>query len=225
MTAKASALAQAQENIGNATAAMQEADSALAQIEDIILNMKQLAQQAMSDTIGPEERLAIDYELKQYAAEINDIAGDTNWQGVNLLTGSLDWSLQVGESEVDVIQFRLSASETESRGFDAVSLGISDLEVTSTENAAIVWASLNAAESIILGTEERIGSTINRMNLKNEALISAETNTRAAISRIQDTDIALAQMQLAQDNILQQIALAMLSQTEQAPSAFLNLFK
>jgi flagellin-like hook-associated protein FlgL len=54
---------------------------------------------------------------------------------------------------------------------------------------------------------------------------SAETNTAAAISRIQDTDIALKQMELAKENILQQIDLAMLSQTQNAPGNFLTLFK
>ncbi len=225
MTAKENALVQAQENVGDAMAAMQEADSALAQIEDIILNMKELAQQAQSDTVGPSEREAIEYEINQYLAEIDDIAEDTNWQGVSLLSGSLDWTLQVGEKSEDTLQFALSSSETEAKGFTAGDLGLVDLQATSSEEAADTWAKLNEAEKSVLACEERIGATINRMRLKEDALVSAQTNTAAAISRIQDTDIAQEQMLLAKENILQQISLVMLTQSAEAPGAFMSLFR
>ena len=103
MTAKQNALSKAQENIGEAVAAMQEADTGLSQMEEIILNMKELAQQASSDTVGLPERVAIEFEINQYAAEITDIAEDTNWQGSKMLDGGLAWTLQVGQKTTDLI--------------------------------------------------------------------------------------------------------------------------
>ena len=226
MTAKSNALSQAQENIGDAIAAMQEADSALAQIEDIILSMKELAQQAASDTMGPSEREAIEYEINQYVAEIDDIAEDTNWQGVKLLDGNLNWTLQVGEKSTDILEFALSSNDnTENNGFSTNDLDLLDLKTQSSEESQATWEKLNLAETSVLHCEERIGSTINRMRLKENALVSAETNTIAAISRIQDTDIAQEQMLLAKENILQQISLVMLTQSEEAPGAFMSLFR
>lgn len=236
MTAKLNALTQAQENIGEAMAAMQEADSGIAQIHSIMLDMKQLAQQAETDTIGHDEREAIEYEIQQFAKEIDDIAEDTNWQRMQLLEGSVDWTLQVGEKVDDTLVFSLaSGTETvtdeegnvtqKALGFNSKDLGLDNLKSSSHEEAAASWRALNDATKKVLDAEERIGAVINRMSLKEDALVSAAANTSAAISRTVDTDIALSQMNLAKENILQQIALSMLAQNEQAPGAFLSLFR
>ncbi|MFP4459429.1 MAG: flagellin [Candidatus Zixiibacteriota bacterium] len=225
MQSKANSLASAQENIGDAMAAMQEADTALSQIDDIILDMKSLAQQAASDTVGGAERKAIEYEIQQYASEITDIAEDTNWQGNSLLDGDLDWTFQVGEKTEDTIKFSLSSSKDENKGFSAADLDLTDLKSANAEEATATWEKLNKASENILETEEVIGAVINRMDLKSEALSSAETNTQAAISRIRDADIAQEQMSLAKENILQQISLVMLGQSGQAPGAFMTLFR
>ncbi|MFP4459471.1 MAG: flagellin [Candidatus Zixiibacteriota bacterium] len=224
MTSKQNALAKAQENIGDATAAMQEADTGLAQIHDIVLDMKELAQQAASDTVGPAEREAIEYEINQYASEIEDIAEDTNWQGVKLLDGNLDWTLQVGEKTNDKIEFAVASSD-DGKGFGTEDLELVDLKSGSHDEAVNTWEKLNVAEKKILDAEERIGAVINRMELKTDALNSAATNTAAAISRIRDADIALEQMNLAKENILQQVSMVMLTKTEQAPGQFMSLFR
>lgn len=225
MAAKQQALNQAQENIGDAVAAMGEADSALAQIVDVMLEMKSLAQQAQSDTVGISEREAIEFEIQQYSDEIDDIATDTNWQDVPLLNGGIDWKLQVGAKSDDVLSFALSSSDTEQKGFNTQDLGLTDLEATSFEKASVTWEKLNTAMSNVLASQERIGSVINRMGLKEDALNSSEVNTVAAISSIRDADIAHEQMLLAKENILQQISLVMLTQAEQAPGNFMSLFK
>jgi flagellin len=118
----------------------------LHRVQDIILEMKVLAQQGQSDTIGDSEREAIQYEIRQYADEINDIASDTNWQGVSLLDGTMNWTLQVGEKSSDTIQ--VSVSSSTGKGFDIASLGLNDLTVTDAKSAAESWAKLNDAESM-----------------------------------------------------------------------------
>ena len=60
MDSKAQNLGQAQENISQAIGAMSEADTALTQMQGIILNMKLLAQQAAPDTMSIDERKAIE---------------------------------------------------------------------------------------------------------------------------------------------------------------------
>ncbi len=225
MQSKVNALSQAQENIGDALSAMQEADSSLAQMQDIVMEMKTLAQQAATDTMGASEREAIQFEIQQYASEINDIAEDSNWQNEKLLSGNLNWSLQVGASADDTINFSVSSSKSEAKGFSAADLGLDNLQASTAAEAGATWEKLNAAEQKILETEEEIGAVINRMQLKSDALASSETNTIAAISRIQDADIAKEQMDLAKSEILQQISLMMLGKAEEAPGAFMSLFR
>ena len=232
LTSKYIALQQAQENLGDAMSALQEADSALAQIQGIMLDMKQLAQQAQTDTMGVNERAALEFEINQYALEINDIAGDTNWFDNVLLDGQIDWVVQVGEKMSDTLQLSLTSGTLTSEdgivttlGFNTDDLGLTDLSTGNAIEAAATWANLTSAETRVLEAEEKIGASINRLQLKSDALRSAEANTEASISRFQDIDIALAQMNLAKANILQQIALQMLTQSEQAPGAFLSLFQ
>jgi flagellin-like hook-associated protein FlgL len=56
-------------------------------------------------------------------------------------------------------------------------------------------------------------------------LKSQITNYKAAISRIEDADIATEQMELIKSQFLQQASLISLAQANQNPQQFLQLFR
>jgi len=64
-----------------------------------------------------------------------------------------------------------------------------------------------------------------RLNSQQDLLNSQITNYNAAISRIQDTDVANEQLNLVKSQFLQQASIISLSQANQSPSTYLQLFK
>ncbi len=89
MRADIRALGQGARNANDAISMIQTADCALAVIDEKLIRMKELAEQAATGTYDSTQRLIIDSEFQQMASEIDRIAKATDFNGVKLLDGSL----------------------------------------------------------------------------------------------------------------------------------------
>ena len=69
------------------------------------------------------------------------------------------------------------------------------------------------------------GATINRLEYAVDNLTNIAQNTEAARSRILDTDYAKKPTELARTQIIQQAAMAMLTQANQQTEQILELLK
>ena len=70
-----------------------------------------------------------------------------------------------------------------------------------------------------------LGGIQTRLNSQEETLTSQITNYKAAISRIEDADVAEEQMKLITNQFLQSASLVSLSQANQNPMEFLQLLR
>ncbi len=70
-----------------------------------------------------------------------------------------------------------------------------------------------------------VGAKGQRLSFKEDFLATAETNVRAAASRIEDADVAKEQLQSSTLQILQQSGLSMMAQSMFLPQNILSLFK
>ncbi|MDE7065642.1 MAG: choice-of-anchor L domain-containing protein, partial [Desulfovibrionaceae bacterium] len=77
-------------NANDAISMIQTADGALAVIDEKLIRMKELAEQAATGTYDSTQRLMIDSEFQAMAAEIDRIAHATDFNGIKLLDGSLN---------------------------------------------------------------------------------------------------------------------------------------
>ncbi len=89
MRADIATLNQGVRNANDAISLIQTADGALGVIDEKLIRMKELAEQAATGTYNSDQRLMIDSEFQAMAAEIQRIATATNFNGVKLLDGSL----------------------------------------------------------------------------------------------------------------------------------------
>ena len=89
MRADIRALGQGARNANDAISLIQTADGALAIIDEKLIRMKELAEQAATGTYDSTQRLIIDSEFQQMASEIDRIAKATDFNGVKLLDGTL----------------------------------------------------------------------------------------------------------------------------------------
>jgi len=124
MNARNEGLKTALNNIGDAKNMLSVAESGLQQISDILTEMKAKATAAASDTLGTDERAAIQNQLKSLARQVNDIVSETTWNDAALLDGTVNKSLQTGAGSSDTTSWTLSTDH------DAVQLGVASGSVT-----------------------------------------------------------------------------------------------
>lgn len=104
-------------------------------------------------------------------------------------------------------------------------VSISDLGVFSSNRIAATLTSLTMALSNVTKVASYLGGIQRRLSSQEELLQSQMTNYTAAISRIEDADVAQEQLNLLKAQFLQNISLISLTQASQNPRAYMQLFQ
>ncbi len=89
MRAQITGLKTAQKNANDGISLVQTAEGALTEVHSMLNRMVELATQAANGTYYDEDRANLQSEVEQLKEEINRIADGTNFNGINLLDGSL----------------------------------------------------------------------------------------------------------------------------------------
>jgi flagellin len=88
MLSRSEGLKVALNNIGDAKNLLAVAESGLGRINDILVQMRNKAEAAASDTMGTDERTAIKTQLLAFAEQVDDIVKQTSWNSKKLLDGA-----------------------------------------------------------------------------------------------------------------------------------------
>lgn len=222
LDARARGLAVARDNIGDAQNLMAVAEGGIMNISEILITMKEKILQAANDTLGTSERAAVESQLDDLAAEIDQIVDSTVWGGVILLNGTYTGKqFQVGEQATDTLSFSVSQDHRSA----ALSVADGDLDVTTTAAASSALANVNTAISTLNTSLQSIGSISSRMTVKEANISIAITNVTASYSRIYNADMALEQLEATKYMVLQQTATSMLAQANLSPQNILSLIR
>ncbi|WP_276512673.1 flagellin [Desulfolutivibrio sulfoxidireducens] len=100
MRADIASLNQGVRNANDAISLIQTADGALGVIDEKLIRMKELAEQAATGTYTSDQRIIIDSEYQAMAKEITRIANATDFNGIYLLNGNLSSSTHDGSGLV-----------------------------------------------------------------------------------------------------------------------------
>lgn len=209
-------------NLGEAKNLMGVAEGGLQNLKDVLNEMSAKILHAASDSIGTSERQAISTELSQLTSEINNIATDTSFNGVSLLSSAVTFTFQTGEN---------TQTAYTSASYLATALAMTQMAaltaggVINSTNYASYLAEVTAALSTVSSGLTNVGALVNRFTVKEDVISVSQANTVAAYSRIMDADVAQEQMSLVQNQILQQTATAMLAQANMNSQGLLALFK
>lgn len=99
------------------------------------------------------------------------------------------------------------------------------LGVFSEANIATTLQSLSTAINNVNKVASYVGGIDSRLSSQEKLLTSQITNYNAAISRIEDADVAEENLELIKAQFLQQSSLISLTQANQAPQSFLQLLR
>jgi flagellin len=216
MRSQIRSLGQAGRNAQDGISLAQTAEGALNEVSNNLIRMRELAIQAANGTLSTADRSVINTEFQALDDEINRIAGDTQFNGVNLLNASGNVAIQVG----------LDTGETINVGTQNVTstgLAIGSLDTTSTANASTALAALDTAINSVATSRGNLGSAVNRLGSTYRSIQNTREGLSAAESRIRDVDVAMETADLTRNSILQQASVSILAQANQQPQLALSL--
>jgi flagellin len=225
-------------NANDAMSLIQTADGALSVIDEKLIRMKELAEQAATGTYTSAQRLIMDSEYQAMASEITRIAMATDFNGVKLLDGSLSGSgvdsstgnqmkihFGTGNSSAeDYYYIKVNAATASALGVgNSIGVGTAGYTISTQSAAQNALGALDSAISDKDNIRANLGALANRLaNTVSNLTIQAE-NTQAAESRISDVDVATEMTEFVRSQILTQAAVAMLSQANALPQLALSL--
>lgn len=108
---------------------------------------------------------------------------------------------------------------------DVVTLGITNIDVTSNSGANQAIFELDQAIGKLSDARAKLGAVQNRMEHTINNLQVTHENLTSSESRIRDADMALEMTEFTRNNILNQSATAMLAQANQLPQGVLQLLQ
>ena len=221
-TSQIRGLNQAVRNANDGISFVQTAEGALEEITNALQRMRELAVQAANGTYGSatdasSTRADLDKEFQNLEAEVNRIADNTDFNGINVLATTNSFNMQVGWEANQVIAI---AGVDANAG--AVSTAITG-DITTGTNAQTAIGNLDAAILLITGHRATFGAKQNQLESAIRNLENIAENQSAARSRIMDADFAKETAELTRSQILQQAGTAMLAQANALPQNVLQL--
>jgi flagellin len=213
------ALQQASRNASDGIALVQVAEGAMEEVQNMVVRMKELAEQAATGTVGQVERGYLNSEYQSLRSEIDRIALATKFNETVLLDGSLDVKIQIGTSDGtnDSITVTVSTIETSALGLTT--------SISTVTNAVSALGTTTAAISTIADRRADLGALQNRLESVVANIETIVENLTGAESRIRDVDIASETANLTKYSILVQAGVSVLTQANQAPQVALSLLQ
>ena len=241
MRAEISTLNQGVRNANDGISLIQTADGALQVVDEKLIRMKELAEQAATGTYDSTQRLIIESEYQQMASEITRIANATDFNGIKLLDGNLSSDTHDGTGLVSTGKMKIHFGTANDSAEDyyyiqigtatASALGVGNSgpatraghDISTQANAQKALDAINSAivskdniRAHLGALQNRLENTITNLEIQSENLQSAE-------SRISDVDVATEMTNFVRNQILTQSAVSMLGQANSLPQMALSL--
>lgn len=153
----------------------------------------------------------------------SSISGVSNFQiNTGILVGS---GSTTGRANQNNVSNFAGVAGLNLQSFNSSSISTNDLGLFSRDNISTTLSSLTQALTNISRVGGYLGGVQNRLDSQRDALQSQITNFNAAISRIEDADVAEEQLQLIRSQFLLQTSITSLAQANQNPQNFLQLLR
>ena len=207
---------QAIRNAQDGISLIQTAEGALTEVHAMLQRMNVLANQAATGTYADEDRQQLQKEVDQLRNEIDRIAENTNFNGINLLNSSGNITFHIGVKAAE----SLTATLADMR---AAALTLNGIDISTQTGASAALSVIEDAINAVSDQRAAFGAVQNRLeHTINNLGVTAE-NLAAAESRIRNADMAKEITEFTRNQILVQAGTAMLAQANATPQAVLRL--
>jgi len=184
MTSDIRGFAVAIRNANDGMSMAQTAEGAIGQVSDMLQRMRELAVQSSNGSMNADNRQASQLEVAQLKAQIDDVAKQTNFNGIKLLDGSAGKiDLQTGVRAGELMTMSIDSVSTKDIGLGSRA----SLTSTAFSGAASTFDQSTAAGDLIIN-----GQTI-RASAAEDDLLSSTAKSSSAIAKVAAINAASAQ--------------------------------
>jgi flagellin len=215
----------ASRNAQDGISMLQSAEGALGSVNDMLIRIRELTVQAGRGTNTAEEKATIQGEIDQTIKGINDIANNTEFNGVKLLAGEKGTlSMPIGANIGEVVKIDT---------FDLTSVGLkdsdgnllADIKVTAEGGVDKSLKTIDSVMDKVLSINSKYGALENRFESSYNNLNEIGDKMQGAESSIRDADIAEEMMEFAKSNILIEAGTALMAQSNRFPQDVLRILE
>ena len=224
MRADIAVIQQGSRNAQDGISMLQTMEGAMAIIDDALVRMQQLAEQAATGSYSSAQRNIMESEFKEMREEIDRIAGATTFNGMTLINSASDAatvSIQFGKLDTDNLD--ITASNMTSAA--ATGLNTTGLSIEGTSCALTALSRLDEAISLKDTARAKFGYKMNRLEGTISVLNIQSENLQAAESRVSDVDVATEMAEMTRNQVLAQAGISMLAQANAMPQMALTLLR
>ncbi len=191
MTSDIRGFAVAIRNANDGMSMAQTAEGAIGQVSDMLQRMRELAVQSSNGSMNADNRAASQLEVAQLKAQIDDVAKQTNFNGIKLLDGSAGKIvLQTGVRAGELMTMSIDSVSTKDIGLGSraslTSTAFSGTAGSLNKNTAAGDLTINgvtirasAAEDDLLSSTDKSSSAIAKVAAINAS--SAQTGVTATV--------------------------------------------
>jgi flagellin len=208
----------AQRNAQDGVSMVQTAEGSLSETTNILQRIRELAVQASNGTQSDDNRAAIDTEVQQLLAQIDDIAEDTQFNGISVLSTAQTVTLQAGSQTGQTLEIALEGAKSDDLGVDSVSVSSAGGAVSAISAIDAALKSVNTMRSTLGAQQNRLEFTINTLSIQEE-------NSSSSESAIRDADMAKETMSFTRNQILVNAGTSILAQANTVPQTALQLLR
>ncbi|HOS29934.1 MAG TPA: flagellin [Treponemataceae bacterium] len=228
-------LNQASTNAQNGISFIQATEGYLQSTTEIVQRIRELAVQSSNGIYTDEDRMQIQVEVSQLVAEVDRIASQAQFNGLNMLTGR--FAKETGENVVTASMWLHVGANMDQRTqvfigtMTAKALSLksvgdeSILNLGAPDEANRAIGTLDEALKKINKQRADLGAYQNRLEHTVRGLDIGSENLQAAESKIRDTDMASEMVELTKKQVLSQAGTAMLAQANQSTQSVLSLLQ
>ena len=214
-------LDQAIKNTNDAVGLTNIADSALKEYMDVLLEARDKANQAVSDTNSVESRAALEADVKALMDSAEEIAQNTTFNGIKLLDGSFSGKVfQTGANSGQTTSISIGDVKTATLG-----VADGDLDLTSSAGADAALTSIDAAIDTLNGIRSSIGATTRGLESRIRNMENTSINIKAAEAQIMEVDEAKVKAEVDKWSIRSQAAVYAFSMSQVAQQNILRLLQ
>ncbi len=226
-------LNQANRNVQNGISFIQATEGYLQETTDILQRVRELSVQSANGIYSDEDRMQIQVEVSQLVAEVDRIASQAQFNGMNILTGRFAKNSVTNE----VMQFQVGANMDQRVSafigtMTAQALGLrgsqgtdEQISIANPDEANMAIGTIDAALKSVSRQRADLGAYQNRFELASNGIAVAAENMQSAESRIRDTDMASEMVEYTKNSILSQSGTAMLAQANSQSQNVLALLQ
>jgi flagellin len=192
MTSQINGINQASQNANDGVSLAQTASGALQEVTNDLQTMRDLAVQSLNATNSSTDRADLDSQFQQLKADIDSVATQTQFNGVNLLDGSFQGaSFQVGANAGQTITVssigsaKSSAIGTYYTGATTVAGSVKTASggtITTGTAGAGVAGSYNSSSLAAAGTAGGLGTAVDGATVTLTATVDGTSYTTSAIT-------------------------------------------